>query len=432
MSAVTRDPRLERHPDAGIRHQGAMGEPPLRRIASPAWHPAVTEPGAGTRLQPDPGMPLAGGTSAAVAARMGDGRGPVPQPELPRAHAFIPPAATGSAAPEPLLDSLPAISSAVYSWPDEAPARHERAPAGQPATQHAAQPTRVVRRARRDPSPSRLAYRLHRLWLTPFFRRGVTVGLPVFLIVLTVGLWLGDDARRAQAVGFVSDLRAGFENRPEFRVNTLSVHAETPEVAQAIALRLGLEFPVSSFHLDLPELRRATEALDAVETAALRIRSGGVLEISVIEREPAMVWRHYSGLDLVDIEGRRIARLAEREARADLPLIAGEGAPDAIAEAQQLLAAASPLRERLRGLVRVSERRWDVVLDRGQRILLPAQGALPALERALALDGAQDLLARDVSVVDLRDASRPTIRLSQPAVSELHRIRNQVSGVPNR
>ncbi|HHX90226.1 MAG TPA: cell division protein FtsQ, partial [Paracoccus sp.] len=284
---------------------------------------------------------------------------------------------------------------------------------------------RTARRPRRDPSPSRLAYRLHRLWLTPFIRRGLTVGLPVFVLSLSVSLWLADDTRRAQAVGYFTDLRTAFENRPEFQVNSLSVHAETPEVAQAITQRLELAFPVSSFRLDLEKLRHETEALDAVEAAALRIRSGGVLEVSVIEREPAMVWRHRGGLALVDSEGRRIARLAEREARADLPLIAGDGAPAAIAEAQQLLAAASPLHERLRGLVRVGERRWDIVLDRDQRILLPAEGAIPALERVLALEAAQGLLARDVGAVDLRDPGRPTIRLSQPAMAELHRIRNQ-------
>lgn len=401
MPALTRYPR-----DPHAPHAAPMTEPPLRRPA-PTARP---QPAPGSRQQrsqqpsrvhwqADPGMP-------------GHAAQHSPQP---RAHAFAPPNAAGDTAPEPLLDALAASPSANYSW-HEAPA----AQSSQPAP-----PAQQARKPRRDPSPSRLSYRMHRLWLTPFIRRGLTVGLPVFLLALSVGIWLGDDTRRAQLLGYFTDLRTTFENRPEFQVNTLSVHAETPEVAQAITRRLGLEFPVSSFRLDLQALRADTEALDAVDVAALRIRSGGVLEVSVIEREPAMVWRHSGGLDLVDAEGRRIARLAEREARADLPLIAGEGAPAAIAEAQQLLAAASPLRERLRGLVRVGERRWDVVLDRGQRIMLPAEGPVPALERVLALDGAQGLLARDVSAVDLRNAARPTIRLSQPAMAELHRIRNQ-------
>lgn len=419
-------PAMTGTPSPDLRHHhrnqpaARMAEPPLHR-APP--HPQAQWPAS----QPDVSVAAASGHWVADPSLMPHPQSappspaPATSPSRPRVHAFVPPAAPGTLAPEHMLDSLPAIPSALYSWPED------------PATVKPASETpRPARAPRRDPSPSRLAYRLHRLWLTPFIRRGITVGLPVFLLALTVGLWLGDDARRAQVVDYIAEKRSAFENRPEFQVTSLAVNAESLEVAQAITQRLGLAFPVSSFRLDLEEMRRAIEALDAVETAALRIRSGGVLEVMVLEREPVMVWRHHGGLELVDVEGRRIARLAAREARADLPLIAGDGAPAAIAEAQQLLAAASPLRERLRGLVRVSERRWDVVLDRDQRIMLPAEGAVAALERVLALDAAQDLLARDISVVDLRDATRPTIRLSQPAMAELHRIRSQASGVQNR
>jgi cell division protein FtsQ len=64
-----------------------------------------------------------------------------------------------------------------------------------------------------------------------------------------------------------------------------------------------------------------------------------------------------------------------------------------------------------------------VVLDRDQRILLPAQGAVAAFERALALDSAQDLLSRDIAVVDLRNPHRTTLRLTPDAAAELARIR---------
>ena len=42
----------------------------------------------------------------------------------------------------------------------------------------------------------------------------------------------------------------------------------------------------------------------------------------------------------------------------------------------------------LRGLVRVGDRRWDLVLDRNQKIMLPEQNAPAALERLIALDKA--------------------------------------------
>jgi len=282
-----------------------------------------------------------------------------------------------------------------------------------------------------DPSPSRLSYRLNRLWLTPTVRHFVRVGLPIMLMVLFIGGWLADEGRRASIVEAVVSVRTAVENRPQFQVTEITVDSRSPEVAQGVAQLLAISFPISSFQLDLPALRATAEALDAVDRASLQVRSG-VLEVVIDERLPAMVWRNGVGLDLIDGSGHRVARLASRAARPDLPLIAGDGAPEAIAEARLLWAAASPIRDRLRGLERVGERRWDVVLDRDQRIMLPANGALGALERVMALNMAQDILARDVQIVDLRNPTRPTLRLSSEAMDELSRIRRESSGAQNR
>jgi cell division protein FtsQ len=56
-----------------------------------------------------------------------------------------------------------------------------------------------------------------------------------------------------------------------------------------------------------------------------------------------------------------------------------------------------------------------VVLDRDQRILLPASGAMQALERVIALERAQEVLTRDVARVDMRLAKRPTVQMTQAA-----------------
>ncbi|MCC5985752.1 MAG: cell division protein FtsQ/DivIB [Rhodobacteraceae bacterium] len=279
------------------------------------------------------------------------------------------------------------------------------------------------RRSDRDPAPSRLTYRLNRLWLTPAVRRAVTVGLPVALVAFCVGVVVNDPVRRDAVNAIVKDMHTAFIDRPEFRIEGVAVPGVSPELRAAVEGRIDVAFPESSFRVDLEELRRAVIAIDAVAEAELRITGARALEIRLTEREPAVVWRDRSGLHLLDAEGHRIARLAARHARSDLLLIAGEGAPEHVPEALALLEAAAPVTERLRGLVRVGERRWDVVLDRDQRILLPESGAAAALERVMALDRAQDLLARDVAVVDLRLPARPVLRLSEGAVETLHSIR---------
>jgi cell division protein FtsQ len=109
--------------------------------------------------------------------------------------------------------------------------------------------------------------------------------------------------------------------------------------------------------------------------------------------------------------------------RADLPLVAGMGADRTAAEAIQILAAAGPLQPRIRGLIRMGERRWDVVLDRDQRILLPADNPVGALQRLLTINTTEDLFARDIAAFDLRIGQRPVLRLTPYAQLQLRRAR---------
>jgi len=271
----------------------------------------------------------------------------------------------------------------------------------------------------RDPAPSRVAYRMHRLWLTPLFRSMMRVGLPTFIVTFSIGLYLSDDLRRAEIAKTWEGAWAAVEERPEFLVNLMAIDGASPALAEAIRSKLALTFPLSSFEIDMAATSAKIEELDAVANADLRVRSGNVLQVTITERVPVVIWRTQTELSLLDIEGRRVARVFARTDRPDLPLIAGEGANAAVPEALALLAAAGPIQPRLRGMVRMGERRWDIVLDRDQRILLPEVDPVPALERVIALDKAEALLARDVITVDLRNEDRPVLRLAPDAMTIL-------------
>ena len=276
---------------------------------------------------------------------------------------------------------------------------------------------------RRDPAPSRIAYRLQRLWLTPLFRLLVRAGLPLVLVAGAASWYLAQPENREALMAQVAELRRSIEERPEFMVRLMVIEGASDSVADDIREILPVDFPISSFDLDLQAMRERIEELDAVARADLRIRAGGVLEIRIVERQPAAVWRVHGDLELLDAEGRRVAVLDSRLERPDLPLLVGVGAERAVPEALALLEAAAPVRERIRGLVRVGERRWDLVLDRDQRIMLPEREPVQALLQVMALNEAQELLARDITVVDMRIPARPTLRLSETAIEELRTLR---------
>ena len=280
---------------------------------------------------------------------------------------------------------------------------------------------RPVPRIRRDPAPSKWAYRVQRWMLTPYVRSFVLKGIPTLILLGAGALWLGHEPNRQAVIGQLTHLREEFEARPEFRVSLARVEGASDDLAEAVRAKLALPLPMSSFDIDLDAARDRIEALDAVKKADLRVRSGGVLQVLITERVPVAVWRTEDGLTLVDESGHRVAGLLARADRADLPLIAGEGADIATPEALDLLAAAGPLTPRIRGIVRMGERRWDIVLDRDQRVLLPEKNPVQALERLLALDHAQDLMNRDILTVDLRSDHRPILRLTPHALAETRR-----------
>ena len=285
----------------------------------------------------------------------------------------------------------------------------------------------VERRSKADPAPSRLAYRYERMMLTPLFRFALRVVLPFVAAVLAVNIYFADQDRSDRFFMMLHDIRTSFVERPEFMLNAMSIDGASTSLDSDIREILPVDFPISQFDLDFAELRRQVLELSPVKTVEVRPLSG-MLNIKITERTPVFIWRMQDGLQLVDAEGHVVAQAKGRFEHGDLPLIAGEGAELAATEAAALLKVAAPLGKRVRGLARVGSRRWDVVLDRNQRILLPETGAAEALERIVALEDMQNLLARDLTVVDLRIPNRPTVRIAETSMETWWKARSESSG----
>ncbi len=273
-----------------------------------------------------------------------------------------------------------------------------------------------------DPAPSRWSYRFQRLMLTPLFRKVLRVGIPFCLTFAIAAGYLSDRDRQDSIRLAVADFRHQIETRPEFMINLLAIEGASPSIEEDIREIFPFDLPASSFDLDLESVREMIVGLPAVADADVRVRQGGVLVAEVSEREPVVVWRSHDGLALVDIEGVVTDELDARSERFDLPAIAGAGGNQDVPGAIAILEAAAPIKANVLGLVRIGERRWDLVLKEGQRILLPEENPVRALERVIVLSQVQDMLERDIVVVDMRLSDRPTLRMNERAVEDWWRV----------
>jgi cell division protein FtsQ len=337
----------------------------------------------------------------------------------PRTHAQP----ESSAAPKPSAQLADAdhrstlISRAVASVQGAQGSRHGSVqPAGQKA----------------DPAPSRAAYRMQRIMLTPAYRLTIRILLPFLFTMAVTAIYLSDEDRRDNLLLSFHELRNDIQTRPEFMVKLMAVDGASDETEADIREIIQIDFPITTFDLDLDAMRENIQGLPAVAHASARIRQQGVLEVTVTEREPALLWRGRDGIRVLDETGIEIAELAYRSERPDLPVLAGFGANSRTQEALNLFEIAAPFADRLRGLERIGNRRWDVVLYPDIRIMLPDAQPELALERAIALHDAQDILNRDIAALDLRLAARPTIRMNAPALERWRQIKDVIVGTGDR
>ncbi|MEN8723491.1 MAG: cell division protein FtsQ/DivIB [Alphaproteobacteria bacterium] len=173
------------------------------------------------------------------------------------------------------------------------------------------------------------------------------------------------------------------------------------------ALRIVRDMPIMS--LDPTASKARLEALPWVEEARVARLLPDTVHVVLIEREPFAIWQRQNKLNLIDREGALIEGV-DLGPYAALPIIAGDGAPDHAAEILDLLRAEPQLGAKVDAAVRVGNRRWNVRLANGVTIALPEVDPARAWAFLSDLQQEQDLLSREIDMIDLRQDSRITIR----------------------
>ena len=281
---------------------------------------------------------------------------------------------------------------------------------------------------KRDPAPSRLRYKFSRWMLSPLTKKSVFYGLPLIILAIPILIYFQDQKNKEQVEEIAFDLYRKVIERPEFMLDALSIEGASDSLNAEIREVLGLEFPISSFDLDLDKLHERVSSLPPVEIAEVHIKGGGILSVRVDEKIPALLIKKDIGFNVLSEHGQYIRSVSSREHFSHLPLITGEGAENVASQAPSLFKAIGGELDKVRGLVFVGKRRWNIVLASGQVIMLPANNPEQAIQKILILDKAEQILSRQVAIFDFRIPSRITLRIP---TDDYGRINSEIVGVRN-
>lgn len=232
---------------------------------------------------------------------------------------------------------------------------------------------------------------------------GSFVVIAIVALVLWAGGYFAIAGRAVDRTANNAARAAGLE------VRTVLLRGAHQTAHQEVLDALGPVIGSSIVHLSLAEARARIEELGWVRSAAVTRLLPDTISISVREREPAAVWQLKGVLYLIDDSGA-IIREVDAGEYANRPLIVGVGAPEAAGAVLKALAGKEQLQKRLKALIRVGERRWDMRLRNDAEIRLPEEGFESAIADIELLQSAQGALDQNIEYIDLRDPERMVIR----------------------
>ena len=162
-------------------------------------------------------------------------------------------------------------------------------------------------------------------------------------------------------------------------------------------------------------IRDRAESVGWVSGASVSRLLPDTLLVTVNERPRLAVWQSGGVTSVVDPEGHVIPE-ADPGRFPDLPLVVGEGAADDAIVMVRSLERYPQITKDLAALSRIGDRRWDLIFYSGLRVQLPENGVAQALHQLDMYQTTDQLLDRDVTVIDMRVAGMVSLKLGELAL----------------
>jgi len=207
-----------------------------------------------------------------------------------------------------------------------------------------------------------------------------------------------------------------WSGRAGYKVADIYVEGRAKTPPDQLLNALGVKRGDAIFAVDLAAARRRIENISWVRSAIVERRLPDQIHLLITERSPMAIWQNKGRYFLVDAEGQIVGD--QIEDYANLPLTVGEGAPDHVAQLNELIRAEPELSPRIKAAAWIGERRWNLTLDRapdGITVELPEDDPVQAWHDLARLEKQQQLLERQISAIDLRLPDRLVLRAAAGA-----------------
>jgi cell division protein FtsQ len=238
-----------------------------------------------------------------------------------------------------------------------------------------------------------------RSWLE--LRRPMMV-MTLALVVLALVVALFVSGKVGRAVAAVNGSANQVVADAGFGIAEVHLAGNNRTPPETILAALGFQPGESIFGADIQAARWRLKQLDWVAEADVQRRYPDTISVRLVEKLPFALWRAPDGQVWVVERAGGTITTKDVQQFARLPLLIGAGAPATAADLVDAVAQHRAIAARIKAYERVSDRRWNLILDDAVVVQLPETGWQKELDTLEHLIVDKGILERSISQIDLR------------------------------
>ncbi len=261
-----------------------------------------------------------------------------------------------------------------------------------------------------DPAPSKLYYKISRLFYRLWFRLVLII---VFLIasILVSKKFLYKDIDLNAEIRFLSEESSAiYKGLTELSITRILVKGAQESLKKEIINLIENAATEGFSALKAQALREKIEDIRKVKKASVKFSTDGLVIVNVIERKEAVVFFNNDLYEVLDSNGVVLSIKQNYEGLSSFPLLVGKDASKNINALLALVNEIGSYQSEVLYYEWVGERRWDIHMKSELVFKLPENNLNKGLNLMRMFLRETNKLSKTIVSVDLRNIDKPIIR----------------------
>ena len=280
-----------------------------------------------------------------------------------------------------------------------------------------------------DPAPSRLSYKINRLFYRLWFKLLLMTVFLALSVLLAKKFFYKNIDLNAEIRSLSKESSDLYKGLTELSIRKILVNGAQDSLRKEIITLVENAANKGFSALKAQTLREKIEEIKKVKKAFVKLSTDGIVIVNVIERKEAIVFFNNDLYEVLDSNGVILTINQNYEGLSSFPLLVGKNGSKNIPELIALVNEIGSYESEVLYYEWVGERRWDIHMKNDLVFKLPENNLSKGLEVMRMFLNETNRPLKPIVSVDLRNIDKPIIKFKQvPPVEYIRKKIKRLAG----